>query len=36
MDDRSEFTNKRLFPEGVTTLCHDIPKQLTGLRLRRT
>jgi len=33
MDDRSEFTNKTLFPEGVTTLCHDIPKQLTDLHI---
>jgi xanthine dehydrogenase accessory factor len=28
MDDRPEFTDQALFPEGVTTLCGDIPKEM--------
>ena len=31
IDDRSEFTNPALFPEGTTTRCGDIPKQITAL-----
>ncbi len=31
IDDRPEFTNPTLFPEGTTTRCGDIPKQLAGL-----
>jgi len=31
IDDRSEFTNPALFPEGTTTRCGDIPKQIATL-----
>lgn len=30
IDDRPEFTNPTLFPEGVTTRCGDIPKELAA------
>ena len=31
MDDRAEFTNPVLFPEGTTTCCGDIPKQIPAV-----
>lgn len=31
IDDRSEFTDPALFPEGTTTHCGDIPKQIAAL-----
>lgn len=31
IDDRDEFTNSALFPEGITTICGDIPKQVAAL-----
>jgi xanthine dehydrogenase accessory factor len=31
IDDRSEFTNTALFPEGTVTQCGDIPKQIADL-----
>ncbi len=31
IDDRSEFTNPALFPEGTTTRCGDIPKEIAAL-----
>jgi len=31
VDDRPEFTDPSLFPEGTTTRCGDIPKQITAL-----
>ncbi len=31
IDDRSEFTDPALFPEGTTTCCRDIPKQIADL-----
>jgi xanthine dehydrogenase accessory factor len=35
MDDRREFTNKVLFPEGVATLCGDIPQLITDFSIAR-
>ncbi len=31
IDDRQEFTNPSLFPEGTTAHCGDIPKQIAAL-----
>lgn len=31
IDDRPEFTDQALFPEGATTCCGDIPKQIAAL-----
>ncbi|MBL7188662.1 MAG: XdhC family protein [Phycisphaerae bacterium] len=31
VDDRGEFTDAGLFPEGTTTLCGDIPKRIADL-----
>ena len=31
LDDRSEFTNKELFPENTKTICGDIEQQLTKI-----
>ncbi len=31
IDDRAEFTNPALFPEGTVTQCGDIPKQVADL-----
>ena len=31
IDDRAEFTNPALFPEGTTTRCGDVPKQIAAL-----
>lgn len=31
VDDRAEFTDAALFPDGTTTLCGDIPKHVAGL-----
>ncbi|MGD8501427.1 MAG: XdhC family protein [Phycisphaerales bacterium] len=31
VDDRPEFTDPALFPEGTTTRCGDIPKQIAAL-----
>jgi xanthine dehydrogenase accessory factor len=31
VDDRNEFTDAGLFPEGTTTLCGDIPKHIAEL-----
>lgn len=31
VDDRSEFTDASLFPDGTTTLCGDIPKHIAEL-----
>jgi xanthine dehydrogenase accessory factor len=33
IDDRPEFTNPALFPEGVTTRCGDIPKEVATIPL---
>ena len=35
IDDRSEFTDPALFPEGTTTHCGDIPKQIAALSTAR-
>jgi xanthine dehydrogenase accessory factor len=31
VDDRAEFTEPALYPEGTTTCCGDIPKKIAGL-----
>ena len=31
VDDRAEFTDPALFPDGTTTCCKDIPKQIADL-----
>lgn len=31
IDDRSEFTDSELFPEGTTTFCDDIPRKIAAL-----
>lgn len=31
VDDRAEFTDPALFPEGTTTCCEDIPKKIADL-----
>jgi len=33
IDDRAEFTNPALFPEGTVTQCGDIPKQIADLSI---
>jgi xanthine dehydrogenase accessory factor len=35
MDDRPEFATPALFPDGVTTLCGDIPKEVAGFPVNK-